>query len=132
VKAGWCVHYTGLVGRAGEPREGRRCKAGVLYDEVKRLPMPGRGYQLPCLGDPDTECALREAVTPEQEGEDLRIVDEHVRKHFAVVATGHCPHCGREMTQRKIGRCLYAKPCGHRLNEIASQIKGLEFVQDEP
>lgn len=45
-----------------------------------------------------------------------------------VIATGHCTHCGREMEAEKIGRCLYAKPCGHRLNEIPREIKGLEFV----
>jgi hypothetical protein len=132
VKAGWCRFYTGLIGRAGEPREGRRCEAGVLYDEVKRLPVPGRGYQLPCLGDPDTECLLRQMVTPEEEAEHLRIASERLKRHFAVVATGHCPHCGREMNQRKIGRCLYAQPCGHRLNAIPHEIKGLEFVQEMP
>jgi hypothetical protein len=129
VKAGWCIHYTGLLGRAGEPREGRRCNAGVLYDEVKRLPEPGRGYKLPCLGNSDTECALRVAVTPEQEAESERIALERIALHARVIRAGHCPHCGLEMTSRKIGRCIYAKPCGHRLNEIPHEIKGTEFVE---
>ncbi len=31
-------------------------------------------------------------------------------------------HCGNAMRSRKVGHCLYAEPCGHRLNEIPSVI----------
>jgi hypothetical protein len=130
VKAGWCHHYTGLVGRAGEPREGRRCKAGVLYDDVKRLSVPGHGYKLPCIGDPDTECALYAPVTPEEEAESYRIALQRFTQAIQVIDAGHCPHCAREMTAQKVGQCLYANPCGHRLNEIPIEIRGLEFVEN--
>jgi hypothetical protein len=35
MKAGWCRHYTGLLGRMDEKPEERRCAADVLYESVK-------------------------------------------------------------------------------------------------
>lgn len=114
-----------MLGRAGEPKEDRRCKAGVAYDDVKQSTAPGRGWLLPCLGHHDTECALYEAVTAEQEAANTKQAYERLKQAAEVIAAGKCPHCGQAMTQQTIGHCLYATPCGHRLNAIPSVIRGL-------
>jgi hypothetical protein len=74
-------------------------------------------------------CALYDAVSPEEEAKSMDIALQRLTQASQVIATGHCPHCAKEMTAHKVGRCLYAKPCGHRLNEIPRDIRGLEFVK---
>ena len=35
---------------------------------------------------------------------------------FAYLQSGLCPHCkAKVVSQRQVGRCVYAEPCGHRL-----------------
>lgn len=116
----WCVHYTGIMGRAGEPgpRE-RRCAAGVLYDSVRQ---PG---SIPCISQGTAECALREFPTQAEVDAQYRVAFERLEQAAAVIAAGRCPHCGHDMTKRKVGHCLYAEPCGHRLNAIPTEIKWL-------
>lgn len=115
----WCIHYTGIIGRIGEPgpRE-RRCAAGVLYDSVRQ---PG---SIPCISLGDAECALREFPSQAEVDAQYNLALERLKQASAVIDAGRCPDCGRDMTARKVGRCLYAKPCGHRLNEIPREIKG--------
>lgn len=134
MNAEWCINYNGLVGRAGEDPRDRRCKAGVLYDSVRIRPdgLPGGG-SIPCIASWDrglSVCAERRFPTPEEVKASDELALARLTQHAQVVATGHCPHCAREMTSRKIGHCLYAEPCGHRLNEIPREIKGLEFVTE--
>ncbi len=119
----WCIHYNGILGRAGEPgpRE-RRCKAGVLYDSVRQ---PG---SIPCISEGDAECALREFPTQAQVDAHTQAATERLMQHHAVIAAGFCPHCGAAMKQRRIGRCQYAEPCGHRLNEIPLVIHAIPAV----
>jgi hypothetical protein len=129
-KAGWCIYYTGLLGRIGENEDERRCKAGMLYADVKGRKETG-GVSVPCVPNLDaglTTCPLYAPRSEEQAAEEMRREMEHMTTHFAVVAAGYCPHCGKPMRQEQIGRCVYAKPCGHRLNEIAHDIKGTEHL----
>lgn len=45
-------------------------------------------------------------------------VSEHIRKYLDLMYNGfpECPHCGAKVERKEqVGRCVYAKPCGHRL-----------------
>ena len=130
-KAGWCIYYNGLIGRIGEDETQRRCKVGVFYADVKARKDTG-GVSVPCVSNLDaglTTCPLFTPRSEEQAAEEMRRATEQVNLHFAVVAAGYCPHCGGAMTQEMVGHCMYAKPCGHRLNEIASDIRGTEHIK---
>jgi hypothetical protein len=42
--------------------------------------------------------------------------DEFLWEHADVAdlrALGFCAKCGREITLRQVGRCVYSEPCGH-------------------
>lgn len=45
-----------------------------------------------------------------------RAMIEHAhREYWAMIHSGRCPQCGKEMTTERRGRCTYAVPCGHKL-----------------
>lgn len=40
----------------------------------------------------------------------------------AALALGKCPHCGAQIQRREtVGRCAYARPCGHRLGQTMTE-----------
>ena len=41
---------------------------------------------------------------------------KQIAKFFKNLANDKCPHCGAIIEKKdQDGRCVYAKPCGHRL-----------------
>lgn len=43
---------------------------------------------------------------------------ESVIKALERIATGYCPHCCVDIEKEEtVGRCVYIKPCGHRLGQ---------------
>lgn len=43
-------------------------------------------------------------------------INQAVKALLADLANGLCPHCHAKVEQEtQVGRCVYAKPCGHRL-----------------
>jgi len=58
-----CRHYNGCIHK--------ECDAGVVYDEVKEEPSPGKPMRLPCFiegmfAGPDLPCASRSIPTEEE------------------------------------------------------------------
>lgn len=121
IRPDFCVHFNGLgIGARGE---GKRCRAGVRYldvrddsDGARRWPcMPPLGQRLPCT----TTCEHKRLPTAEEvaafEVETRAVVDEALAK----IARGECHWCGAKVERRRqIGRCQYAEPCGHRIGQV--------------
>lgn len=52
-----------------------------------------------------------------------------VRDYFGALAGGLCPECGQPVEEEvQSGRCVYAKPCGHRMFEGKARKKGMVGV----
>lgn len=50
----------------------------------------------------------QEEISPE--------VAEAARAYLTALAEGKCPTCGAVVQEEEqVGRCVYARPCGHRL-----------------
>ena len=110
MRANACIHFTGI--------QNEKCAAGVEYKSVRDSSGPGMA-RWPCLTlnckPAITECARREFPTPEQieqwEREILAVTERMVKD----AAEGRCIHCHEPIDVREhVGRCVYAKPCGHR------------------
>lgn len=117
-----CVHFTGLP---LIERMSPTCKAGVKYDSVKVV-RPGTPHAWPCLpgiAGAAGECAKRVFPTPEQVEEHFRQIDESVARFVSKLREGKvCPHCDVALTKTvRIGRCLYAEPCGHRIGQVGDE-----------
>lgn len=95
-----CRHFTGI--------QHKTCAAGVEYLPLRDKP-PGAGMACwPCLrlaGEPAarTTCPQRVLMTDEA---------------LAKIEAGRCHVCDAMVTSReRVGRCLYARPCGHRIGQ---------------
>jgi hypothetical protein len=100
-----CVHFTGTQHRV--------CKAGVVYAEVRGP----AGGGIPCLRDlaGDLTCAKAEWPTEEQAAAEVKERDERVAELLKRLDEGRCGQCGADVDHyEQAGRCVYAKPCGHR------------------
>ena len=104
----FCIHYPhmGMVGNDF-------CKKGV-----DMRPFKPANIEAPCYNDKVGGCPFAEYPTPEQIAER--------NKHIAALMEGMtnlmqrksdvCYQCGKQVTQLdKVGRCVYARPCGCRL-----------------
>lgn len=103
----FCRHFNGILNK--------HCKFGVLYDHIRDDSV--RPCRLPCIdSDAITCCLHREEYTAvEREAQEAKYA-EFMRD----MESGICPHCKSVITSRqRIGRCLYASPCGHRLGQTA-------------
>jgi hypothetical protein len=102
-----CLHFTGLLHDA--------CGAGVAYAAVRDESV--RPYGFPCFRDRPggLPCALARFRTEDEARAEEAAAAESIKRFFRQIADGACPHCGRAMTQRQVGRCVYAEPCGNRL-----------------
>lgn len=103
----WCVNYRGV---------GRVCDAGILPSDLidktrlsrDRVPCFREGVAIPC--------PHRRYPTPEEDAERERQMKRDVEEYFAAIDDNRCPHCGADVLKRQqVGRCVYARPCGHRL-----------------
>ena len=110
----FCIHYRGLF-------RTEVCEAGIRFDDVEGPKKPGdtsRLDRLPCFERPTSlqvPCPQRQFPTPEERAERMRLVAEHMTRWAADLAAGICPACKQPMTEKQVGRCVYASPCGHRL-----------------
>ena len=99
-RAARCVHFTGI--------QNDRCKAGVLYDDVRGE--PGHGTLLPCLNDVHM-CAQRRYPTPEEVEAELRGIEDSIRFGMeahrrineqakgkrGIAGVVECPKCGGKL-----------------------------------
>lgn len=115
-KARTCRHFTGLPLGA---RDLGACAAGHRY-ETAVDPKVREVDRFVCLGRADTTlCPGYQRPTPEELVAD-EAADEAM---FAEVSRrferGECIHCGAKIARSvKVGRCLYAEPCGHRQGQV--------------
>ena len=111
-----CVHFTGV--------QHNQCKAGVVYLSVRDA--SGKGpYRWPCLTRGEsaiTTCAKRQLPTRAQAEKTVTERETHVQAFLAKVRDGKvCPTCDKPITGRqRVGRCIYLRPCGHRLGQAAA------------
>jgi len=118
---GECRHFRGI--------RKSTCAAGVRYADVWAEPEPGTPRALPCLAiigycERVDTCEKYDPLTPEEAEErdraNLKAAEEFVAKLRANI----CPICDRAIEARvKVGRCVYAKPCGHRLGQAMRRTK---------
>jgi hypothetical protein len=102
---GWCQHFNGVDHEA--------CKAGIAYKDVVQ------DGKFPCLKDDDCMMACPHVIFPtvqEAAEEAARINTRVAEALLSSLARGLCPHCHTKIEEeRQVGRCVYARPCGHRL-----------------
>lgn len=102
-----CRHYNGLMNA--------RCDAGVVYETLRDRGKPLR-ESLPCwIEGIALPCADRSFPTEEEAKAQEAESAAFVKEYFASIADGHCPICHKPISMEQVGRCVYAKPCGHRL-----------------
>lgn len=99
-----CRHFTGL--------QNTTCKAGILYATFQ----PG---SRPCIPEHNTGggcCGCFEVMTDEEAQAKEAEIQKAALSLITSLLEGNCPHCGARVAQEeKIGRSVYARPCGHRL-----------------
>lgn len=115
-----CIHFNGL--EIGD----KTCDAGIRYSDVqddspggRRWPcMPSLPGRAPCT----IECPKKRVRTPEEVAAFEAEVNAAVEQSLARAARGECHHCGAPVEAKiREGRCLYAKPCGHRIGQAAEE-----------
>lgn len=124
-----CIHYNGVMGPINQRDEDRRCKAGVRYTDLATHNVVGHPtadlYALPCLRDVPphvkeppvkVECQRLHYHTREEAEQRERESEEAAERWRRNLAENRCPHCGTSIDRKvQVGRCVYARPCGHRL-----------------
>ena len=104
----WCVHFRGI--------QHGTCAAGVRYADVQ-----GDGVGIdryPCFRDCTygETCSRRRFPAAEEIAAEERRLEDALRQFLDRLENNECPHCGRPLTRKvQVGRCVYGKPCGHRL-----------------
>lgn len=108
-----CVNFNGVQNAA--------CKLGIAYKSVEAM-TPG-AHTLPCSRTPEraacpSSCDSYTEPTVEQLAEFNRQLDAR----FAEIADRHkrgeCAECGAKVASvEQVGRCVYARPCGHRIGQ---------------
>lgn len=111
----WCRHYHGI---------GKICEAGVdpqsvRVDVTRSLdPKRQRGRLYPCFEEDKVagNCPRCSYLTPEERTAEKERSTAVWTKYLNDLANNVCPFCGAAIEKHEqIGRCAYAKPCGHRL-----------------
>lgn len=104
-----CKHFTGLDKPA--------CELNIPYDSVRDS--ESHPYQWACLHHGARHlCGSFELHSAEEIAEREREVAAIMEKFLAFEQkrSTACPHCGVHVEQlEQVGRCVYSKPCGHRL-----------------
>lgn len=105
----WCKHFHGI--------QHKICDQGVNLMSVRDTSGPGMA-EWPCTSGNQTQvkCDLAEFPTEaEARGAEERMA-ETVKAFFEKLTNNICPHCERPIeVKEQVGRCVYARPCGHRL-----------------
>jgi hypothetical protein len=111
-EAGWCVHFNGMMNQT--------CRLGIAYDTVRGQE---RG-QFPCLKQTYTDptrtdlCSSAEYLTVDQAKVKADEKMARIRAKLERMVEGYCIQCDQKIERQvKVGRCLYAEPCGHRLGQ---------------
>lgn len=107
-----CVFFTGIF-------QNPTCKAGVNYTSVRDASQPGM-YRWPCHRSQDatTTCLKAQYPTPAEAEAEAQMFEAAGKKLMEDLAKGLCPTCQQKVvTQKQVGRCVYAEPCGHRLGQ---------------
>lgn len=102
-----CRHFNGI--------QNDTCKAGIPYATVRDTTT----RHLPCFKDDgcSQNCPsisfLSEQEVAEEAAREKAIVADFLEEMMAGVT---CPHCHTAIEEKEqVDRCVYAKPCGHRL-----------------
>lgn len=111
----WCRHYRALANH-------KTCKIGVDMEAIRaEIKADGKGWDdFPCwhASKEHEYCARCEPPTQEEIEQEQKEIDAFVEKLNALSdgSSRNCIHCGAIVTSmRKVGRCVYAEPCGCRL-----------------
>jgi hypothetical protein len=96
----------------------------VKYETLRDSSQPGP-YRWPCLTldgrAASTVCVSRRLMTVEEERAESEEIRAIARRVIAERDAGRCPTCGADMTERQVGPCVYAEPCGHRIGQGRAQ-----------
>lgn len=108
---GWCRHYSGMMNKS--------CDAGVEYDSIKTTQDDYPPVTWHCINEgAKVKCPKHELHTPEEIAEQHRQIGAALTRFVAFLngEGDECPQCGAKMeSAEKIGRCVYARPCGCRV-----------------
>jgi hypothetical protein len=111
----WCRHYRALANH-------QTCKIGVDMNAVlSEVKAGGKEWgDFPCFHATKEQeyCVLCEPFTQGEIDQEEKEVNAFVEKLNALNNgdSDKCIHCGAVVTSmRKVGRCVYAKPCDCRL-----------------
>jgi len=92
------------------------CKAGVRYEDVKDK--SATPYKYPCITPSITTCDKVDRYTKEESAKMVAEHDARLEQMLKDLSEGKCPHCHAVVKEEiQVGRCVYAKPCGHRLGQ---------------
>lgn len=105
-----CRHFTGLFHD--------HCQAGITYKSVQDPTRIALHEDLPCFSsDGAARCPHYQRYTPEEIAAQQQEVVDWVTK-FSEMLQGNvttCLHCDQPVDHlEKVGRCVYARPCGCR------------------
>lgn len=93
------------------------CGAGV--DPQTMRDTSTSPYSYPCVPEHNAAGATCESFALLSDDELEQQVDALARtvsEHFTNLQAGRCPKCGAPFDKTmRVGRCVYASPCGHRL-----------------
>lgn len=103
----YCRHFTGI--------QHKTCAAGVVYRTMWDNSV--KPHTLPCT---PLACSVTCDRYAPQTPEEIKAQDAYVENFCRELNEGKtCPHCHAPIAQREqVGRCLYARPCGHRLGQV--------------
>lgn len=105
----WCRHYSSMW-------DNKACDAGVEYISIRDTSVTP--YRWHCTDeDAMVKCPKRELHTPEEIEEQHRQIAAALTRFASFLDGGDvCPQCGATIeSAEKIGRCVYARPCGCRV-----------------
>jgi len=103
-----CIHFNGIVND--------RCKTGVEYDTVRSV--VNGIVEYPCYNKDLSNCPSREYYTDEEWAKQQQRLEDILQQmtRFMAREIEDCYICGKHVDRlEKIGRCVYASPCGCRL-----------------
>ncbi len=67
------------------------------------------------------------SVRPEEVAEKEREANAVLQEFLDNLANNICPHCKTPIAEkRQVGRCVYARPCGHRLYQGKLKKEGVQ------
>lgn len=103
-RPGKCVHFRGI--------QHATCLAGVSMATIRDA-----AHRLPCL-DVAAACDQRREPTAEEIAADEAAMQARLNELEANAKAGLCNDCRTKITAvEQVGRCVYAKPCGHRIGQ---------------